>query len=250
MARMAYSGVKRARTAYKSMAGPRRFGGKSAGQRRKVKGSRGKFAKAVKKVILSTAERCFKSIASDGFSLKHDTLHAQAIWNNAGATNLFPSQGNSDSDRRGDEIIAEGIMMRAILQVPADRRNVKIKAWFLQYESLQGDPSDKTQFFHSITNNVMCDPRNTDRFPGGQYLGLFKCSAVDAQVDTDKTIMIRKWLPIKKKIHFRTDAGNNPTNLKGLGYIIWAAYDTVTSSVLDSVVTNAESTFTLYYRDP
>jgi len=243
--------AKRARTAYQSTTRSFKRGGKTAGQRRKVPGMKTNFAKAVRKVILSTAERCFKSVASDGYSMNHDTLKEAGIWNiPAGGTSLFPSQGNSDSDRRGDEIYAEGIMYRGILQVPADRRNTRIKLWFLEYDTAQGDPGDKTQFFHSISNNVMIDPRNSDRFPKARYLGVFKCNSVDSETDTDKTILIKKWIPLKRKIHFRIDAGNAPTNLMNKGSLIWAPYDTVSTATTDTVVTNVESTYTLYYRDP
>lgn len=252
MARLAYRGAKRARTTYKQVVGPTRRWGKTGGQRRKAPAPRGKFAKAVKKVILSSAERCFKSYQQDGFTMQHDTLREVYIWSNSGTVvnTIFPSQGNSDSDRRGDEIYAQGITMRCVLQIPYDRRNVKIKAWFVQYNATQGDPADKTQFFHSICNNTHIDPRNSDRFPNAKYLGTFKCSAADCIMTGDKTIMLTKYLPFSKKLHFKIDAGNMPTNVNDRGSIIWAAYDTVTSSILDTVVTNAECCFTLHYRDP
>jgi len=224
---------------------------RTAGGRRKFRGKKGSFAKAVKKVILSTAEKCWKSVNSEGFSMKHDLCTKQAFWDLATpSVAIFPSQGNSDSDRRGDEIYTSGIMMRAVLQVPSDRRNVTIKPYFVQYDASQGDPGDKTQFFHSISNNVLIDPLQTERFPGVKPLGTYRCRASDSEDLTDKTILIKKWIPMKKKLTFKTDATAVPTNLKTYGAIIWACYDTVTSSIIDTVVTNAEVTFTLYYRDP
>jgi len=224
---------------------------RTAGGRRKSRGKKGSFAKAVKKVILSTAEKCWKSVSTDGFVMKHDLATQNYFWDlSGGYTTLFPAQGNSDSDRKGDEIYAQGIMLRAVLQVPFDRRNVRIKAWFVQFDNSQGDPGDKTQFFHSISNNTMIDPLQSDRFPGTRYLGMFSCRPSDSVDVTDKTILIKKWLPWKKKLHFKTDASTVPTNIKNRGAVIWCAYDTVTSSILDTVVTATEVCYTLYYRDP
>lgn len=226
--------------------------GRVGGGRRKVRGSRTKFAKAVRKVILSTAEKCYKSKQVDGTSCNHDTITGITVWNTA-ATTLFPSQGNGDGERRGDEIYATGIMIRAVFQIPHDRRNTKFKLWFVEYDpDLTGDPT-KANFFHNISNNVMVDPVQSDRWRGCvRYLGMYKCSAVDQTTGSqDKTIIMKKWIPIKRKLTFQSDTSTQICHgLKSNGALLIAPYDSITSVTSDTLITNSEITFTLYYKDP
>lgn len=249
----AYRTYKRARRVYEAAAPHVRsmLKGRTGGGRRKVRGSRTKFAKAVRKVILSTAEKCYKSLQRDGQSFTHDSLSYVHVFT-PGNYGLFPSQGNGDGERRGDEIYTSGIMMRAVFQIPHDRRNTKFKMWFLNYDEDQQGIVAKDTFFHNVSNNVMIDPVQTDRWRHVQYLGTYKCSAVDQTTGSqDKTIIVKKWIPLKRKITFQSDSSNIPCNgVLSRGILVVCPYDTITSVTTDTLITNSEITFTLYYKDP
>lgn len=225
--------------------------GGSGGGRSKRKWPRYRFARAVKRVIFSTAEKCYKSTQKDGNSFNHDSLGAISVWYPGGNT-FFPSQGNGDGERRGDEIYATGIMIRAVWQIPHDRRNTKFKLWFVQYDEDQQGVLSKANFFHNISNNVMVDPIQSDRWRGVRYLGMHKCSAVDQTTGSqDKTIIMKKWIPLKRKICFQSDSSDTPTSgVMSRGALVIAPYDSITSVTTDTLITNSEITFTLYYKDP
>lgn len=250
----AYRTYKRARTVYNAAAPTLRSmsKGRTGGGRRKVRGSRTKFARAVRKVILSTAEKCYKSIQNDGTSFTHDSLGGVYIWNPT-TTGIWPAQGNGDGERRGDEIYATGIMARMVFQIPYDRRNTKFKMWYIASDDqVQGVPS-KSTFFHNISNNVMVDPVQSDRWRGCvRYLGTYSCKATDqSPTGQDKTVIIKKWIPLKRKLTFQSDSSSIPcTGIPPYGRIVIAAYDTITSTTIDVLITHSEITFTLYYKDP
>lgn len=214
------------------------------------------LVKLIKGVTLKQAETCYKtfsvkSVAGSFNSINHDSLSSIAIWTPS-TTTIFPVQGNSDGERRGDEIYATGIRYRACFQVPSDRRNTIIKLWFVPFNTNQGDPNIKSQFFHLLTNNVILDPIQTDRWGGTRYLGSYRFTGRDQPTDSqDKTIFVNKWIPIKRKVCFRSDAENIvSTGLKAFGYIVMAAYDTISSLTTDTIVSRTEHSFTLYYKDP
>lgn len=250
----AYRTYKRARTAYNYAQPYLRSASKgkyAMGKRRKSRGSRTRFAKAVRKVIFSTAEKCYKSISSDGQTFNHDTLGVNTIWHPSYNT-MWPIQGNGDGERRGDEIYVTGIMIRAVFQVPHDRRNLKFKAWFVEYDENQEGVLNKGNFFHNVSNNVMVDPIQTDRWRQKRYLGTFRCTSVDQTAGSqDKTIIIKKWIPMRRKVTFTTDSTNLPAaGVRPRGALAIAPYDTISSSTIDTLITNSEITYTLYYKDP
>lgn len=226
--------------------------GYSGGGRRKSRGKRGKFARAVKKVILSTAEKCYKSIQRDGYAFNHDSLGVITVWScPENFTTIFPSQGNGDGERRGDEIYTKGIMARMVFQIPYDRRNMKFKLWWVEYDENQTGTLNKANFFHNISNNVMVDPIQQDRWRHVKYLGTYHTYATDqSPTGQDKTVIIKKWIPLKKKLTFRDDSSSMPTNIMPRGVLVVCPYDTVTSTTLDVLITQTESAWTLYYSDP
>lgn len=66
--------------------------------------------------------------------------------------------------------------------------------------------------------------------------------------------MVKKWLPINKNLFFRSDATNQPSNLKELGSIIAVPYTTINTASTgvisgDTVVLNGEMSVTVYYKD-
>lgn len=238
---------KRARYATKNYA----VGYKTGVYKRK-RYNRSKFAKAVKKVLLKTCETKYVSKSISTTNFYHDTLKGINLWD-GGATTLFPPQGDSDGNRNGDEIYVTGIMIRGVFTVPYDRRNMRMRMWFVPHNTNQGDPTVQSQFMHNITGNTLLDPIQADRWKGTQYLGDFTCKSTDqlTSAGNDKTIFFKKWLPIKRKVTFKEDSSQVPVSgMKESGYLVVTQYDTVTTLTTDVLITSSEISATLYFKDP
>lgn len=215
------------------------------------RGKQSRFARNVRKVLLQTTEGRYKSRSLDGTTFNHDTLTELKIWDES-TLGIFPVQGLTDGERLGDEVYVTGIMCRMVFQIPFDRRNTKFKMWYVPYNSSQGNPSTKTEFMHTVSNNVMVDPIQTDRWRGVKYLGMFKCSSVDQEpAAQDKTVIIKKWIPIFRKVTFQQDGSSLPcSGLTERGSLIVAPYDSINTLTTDTVINNSECAFTLYFKSP
>lgn len=231
-----------------SSTGRAKYGG------RRTRRGKSNFARAVRKVILQTTEKCYKSktlASGTNGAINHDTLRHYRIWDPTDYS-IFPAQGLGDGERIGDEIYVTGIMIRATFEVPQDRRNTKMKFWYVPYNSEQGNPSDQAAFQHNVSGNTFLDPIQTDRWQGIRYLGMHQLKSVDQTTgQQDKSIMRKFWLPIYRKVTFNNDGSQSPASgLKEYGSIVATAYDTYSTLTTDTVVNRAEMTATLYYKCP
>lgn len=52
-----------------------------------------------------------------------------------------------------------------------------------------------------------------------------------------------------KKLFFRSDATNQPSNLKEVGSIVLAPYATINTTITDHIVLSGEMSATVYYKD-
>jgi len=52
------------------------------------------------------------------------------------------------------------------LDVPFDRKNVKVKAYFVPYNTDQGSPTNYSDLFHNITSNNILDQTACGTAPG------------------------------------------------------------------------------------
>jgi hypothetical protein len=179
---------------------------------------------------------------------------------------VFPSQGTSDGNRIGDRIFPKGIRVRMCLDVPWDRKNVKVKAYYLPYNSDQGTPTTYNQLFHSVVGNSRVDPIQFKRWKGIKYLGTFKPRDNDASTyfqysaaqsppsagnlaGNTATIYINRFIKINRKVWFNADGSQQPSNLKENGSILLLPYASVNTSTGDNVIINGQGAFTLYYKD-
>jgi hypothetical protein len=157
-------------------------------------------------------------------------------------------------------------MLRAVFDVPWDRKNVKLKAFFIPYNSDQGGVDTYSNVFHNITGNARLDPVQKKRYPGMKYLGTYQIETERAPYYTYSggdqtpaasvissntgTICIKKWIPMyNKKLFFRSDATNQPSNLKEAGAIVLAPYSTINTTTLDNVILSGEMSATVYFKD-
>lgn len=207
----------------------------------------------VKTTLLKMAETNYKSHDVKGSVFYHDVLARHDLWSptSTDANSIWPLQNDSDSGRSGDMIQVTGIKLRGVFEVPNDRFNAKMKLYFVQWNSGDGTPTTQSEFFHNVSGNIMIDPIQNKRFRSVQKLGMIRCKATDVQqgVAQTKTIFFTKWIPMNKKIYFKGDGSENPTNLKEYGSVLFAPYDTISSSTTDAIFVNSEITYTVYYKD-
>lgn len=232
------------------------------------------FARKVKSIVLSLAEKKYKSINLDAQTTaapwNHDSLARADLWNStggAGFNTLFPNQGNGDGERNGDEIYVHGIRVRGVLDVPYDRPDTEIKMWFVPYNSTQGVPSNKGDFMHGTINNVWIDGVQTDRWPGIRYLGKLRVRAKDSYAykgqlvgalgeeieeleGRERKLSFNKYITLKRKVRFNNDGSNIANGLKEAGSIVFATYCTVGTGTGDNCVIARNIAATIYYKDP
>lgn len=207
----------------------------------------------VKNTLLKMAETNYKSHDVKGQGFYHDTLARHDLWSptSTDVNSIWPLQNDSDSGRNGDMIQVAGIKIRGVFEVPNDRFNAKMKLYFVQWNSSDGTPTNQNEFFHNVSGNIMIDPIQNKRFRSVTKLGMIQCRATDVQQGTaqTKTIFFSKWIPMNKKVYFKGDGSENPTNLKEYGSILFCPYDTISSVTTDMIIVNSELTYTIYYKD-
>ena len=123
------------------------------------------LVKLIKQVNIKQSETKYKTKSYTWSSLQHDNIYKVDLWNSSDSA-LFPGQGTTDGNRIGDRIVAQGIKVRMVFDVPWDRKNVKLKLFYLTYNSDQGDPTTYSNFFHNITGNARLDPVQKKRYGG------------------------------------------------------------------------------------
>ena len=252
---------------YKKSYGKKRYSRKATVSKR-VKAaprSMAKLAKTIKAIQLKEQETNYKNIKPTIGALAHDSINEFRMWSST--TSVFPSQGNGDGNRIGDRIYPKGIRVRMCLDVPFDRNNVKVKVYYLPYNSDQGTPTTYGDLFHNVVGNSRIDPIQFKRWKGIKYLGTYKPRDMDANFMTQTTvhnqaappadeisantasIYINKFIPINRKVWFLNDASIQPSNLKENGSILLLPYATINTATSDNVILSGEGAFTVYYKD-
>jgi len=251
---------------YKKSYGKKRYSRKATVSKR-VKAaprSMAKLAKTIKAIQLKEQETNYKTIQPTIGALKHDSINEFPMWSST--TSVFPSQGTGDGNRVGDRIYPKGIRVRMCLDVPWDRKNVKVKVYYLPYNSDQGSPTSYGDLFHNVVGNSRVDPIQFKRWKGIKYLGTYKPRDNDASVyitdfneiaapsashlaTNTASIYINKFIPINRKVWFLNDASIQPSNLKENGSILLLPYSTINTSTGDNIILNGEGAFTIYYKD-
>lgn len=230
-----------------------------------LRGKKG-FAKAVKNVILKTAEKKYKSadIAANsaydltfgGNALNHNSIVEQTLIDNTNPNSTYQlcmAQGDNDGQRNGDEIYAKGIMYRGGIVIPSDRKNTTFKMCLLEYNTVQGTPTTYGDLFHNVTGKNMLDPLQQDRWKL-TVLGTYRYSPHDTNpspIDGNRgEILIKKWIPFKRHLCFKEDT--SLAYVKGMKErlsIIWLTYDN--NSAFDATTCGyIRANATLYYGDP
>lgn len=222
------------------------------------------MTKLIKDIQLRESETNYKTIKPTINALDHNSITEFNLWS-SGAS-VFPNQGTSDGERIGDRIYARSIRVRMCLDLPYDRRNVKVKMYYLPYNSDQGDPVDKAQLFHNVVNNTRLDPIQFKRWKGIKYLGTFTPKDLGASLfrtgpddeglpasttvaTNTATIYVNRTIKLNRKVWFKSDSSIQPSNLKEKGSILVLPYASVNTAGSDNVILSGQASFTLYFKD-
>lgn len=237
--------------------------------KRKYLRGRSGFAKAVKSVILKTAEKKYigRDLASNsnydiligGNALNHNSVVETTLINNTNPNSTYQlcmPQGDSDGQRNGDEIYAKGIRLRSVITVPPDRRNAIFKLFLVEYNTTQGSPIVKADLFHQALNNVMIDGIQTDRWKL-HLLGSYRLKSRDlagmetgAMAARHATILVNKWIPFRRKLtYIKDDSLVYAKGMKERLSLIWMTFDATNALELDTCGYVRQHA-TLYYGDP
>jgi hypothetical protein len=214
----------------------------------------------IKKTNLVQSETKYISKNLTFAAMQHNKLFNAHIWSETGAVSALdamPAQGQSDSGRIGDRITILGFMLRAVFDIPYDRRETQISIYFVPHNSSQGDPSARDQLFHDITGSTVSDPVQKKRWPGLRKIGTFRLTARDNVQSLEgaiasgntKTIMINRFIKFKSKVYFTKDDSIKPSNLNEYGTLIFAPYATRNTLETDNLTLTGEVNVTTYFKD-
>lgn len=239
---------------------------KPSWRRKYMRGRKG-FAKAVKNVILKTAETKYISRlltdtsmselgAPTRFDFRHNTLEWINIFNNTNPDAVkhpLPVQGDGDGNRNGDEIYATGIRIAGELNAASANKGMKVRVFLVEYnDQVFGagqSLSTKAAVQHVITGNIMLDTFQHDRIKP-KYLGTVRFPRNDLNDASDVTTNFKYWIPLKRKITFRQD--DSPALARGIKNkmaLLFLPYNTLFTA--DGIVIGAMKVHaTLYYKDP
>lgn len=215
--------------------------------KRYTRGSR-PLVRLIKKVQMSNIETKHKTISATVADVKHDTMYSYPVHYNTSL--IWPTQGDSDGDRTGDQIYALGIKISGMFHLAHDRKNTSIKCWWVPYNSNQGNPITYNDWFYNVSGTSVLDDVQYKRWPGAKYLGTLRNYSRDVNEAAQASIPFRFWVPYKRKISFTADNTRVVSNLPENGVFLYTAYDTFQSLATDTVVVRAQFHATLYWKDP
>lgn len=230
--------------------------------------TRANLVKLIKSINLKDAEVKYKSRVMNYGAMNHNNIYKIPIWDRdaiAFPVSTLPTQGLTDANRIGDRIHALKFKLRMTFDIPWDRRNMRLKVFYLQYNSDQGDPTDKTQLQHQVTGNIRLDPVQKKRWGkdlkylgdynplrGVQYPHMSVQNAENAPAKVSPntaSLDITIDIPVNRKIFFTQDGAMTPANLKENGCLLFLPYSTVNTGTGDNLVLSAQGAITLYYKD-
>lgn len=213
-----------------------------------------RFAKAVKQVILQTAEPKQHRTNYGKIELYHNSgspatgqqLHQQ-IWLDGN----LPAQGLGDTARVGDEIVASRIHVKTLVGMKADRHNVTFRIIVFRCTA-SAYPTTVGQLMIATTGNVLLDDLNKDRFSVVRDYQKKVVIHPDLSgvggADKEYTFPMQMSIPCKQKFKFETDGSVNASNKKNL-YCQVMAYDAYGTLLTDNIA-YIQMTSSLYYKDP
>ena len=169
--------------------------------------------KLIKGIMLKNVETKYRSYSLAKQELNHNELQGWGLIHATGG--LFPSQGNTDASREGDEILTTGVKFRLLLGQKADRPNVTWKIYLLKYNNaVSGDPAVYNNFYHNVSGNGLLDPVQSKKY---KVVKSFTINSKGRSMEVGETAKeftrtMSFWYPMKRKIQFPSDNSQQPSN--------------------------------------
>lgn len=208
------------------------------------------FAAKVKKVILRNAEPKMLPYA-------HNILAPQQLLHNSYAapyilTGSFqmPTQGVTDIQRVGDEIMVSHVGVQMLFGQKQDRMNVSFRVIVVKCTA-NASPISYATLMINTTGNVLLDNVNRDRCSvvSDQIIKRNISPQLDVVGGAKELTFVKKWnIPYKQKIKFAVDADTVDNNRKALFMYVFA-YDAFGTLVTDNIA-YCQLHSTIYYKDP
>lgn len=244
--------------------------------RRRYVRARGGLGRAVRSLVLKSAESKVTYKMIESTALYHnggnsDNLAGFWVWNTVSSLAppigiAWPELGTNDHQRVGNEIYPRGIRIRMEIQCPSDRRSVKFRLFLVKFNSNQGDPFSKTDFFEERpSTNIMLDPLSskfkrkkildTTLLPGPDATYMWTVTPTSGQQENRNSItkFFDFFIPLKRKLVFDRDqiAGPPKTGLSHESCVIIPfAYHNKDTAESDGVINVARFVSEFYYKDP
>lgn len=195
------------------------------------------ISKIARKVVLSAAEDKEFAVDHAKQELYHNLVGTVAQIN-APTVNHMPSQGDGDTNRTGDKIIARGFKVHALFGHKADRPNITWRVIIAAQRPGLG-PLNYSGLLKNMSGNGLLDECNKDRVTilMQKYLKPFKSdmqahtAAPGAEpYDKEFTFTRRFWIPRKMVYKFELNGGYQHNDKELYMYVLpYDAYGTLTT---------------------
>lgn len=238
--------TKKSKSLYKRKQ-PRKFVKKSA-----KKYSSKSLVSLIKKVTLKQSETKYNSGSIENTQLFHN--------GGVGPTYVFltnmltTAQGQNQSQRLGDEVIAKGLSIKLWLSNKLDRPNVMYRIILLAVPPQEAVSTNPSGLFKGSIGNKIVDYIDTDKYKVIKNI-MIKPFAGDYSLESGATnkehSTYRKiWIPLKnRKIVYSADNGavaKYQNNILSLAVIAYDSYGSITT---DNIASFA-CVYRFYFKDP
>lgn len=199
--------------------------------------SRKYISRIARKVVLSAAEDKEFAVDHTKQELYHNVLGIVAQINAPASTHM-PGQGDGDTNRTGDKIIARGFKVHALFGQKADRQNVTWRVIIVAQRPGLGI-LNYSGLFKNMTGNGLLDEINTDRVTVLQqkYMKPLKSSIVSANAGVENsqefTFTRKFWIPRKMTYRFELNGGYQHQDKEIMMYAL--PYDAYGTLITDNI---------------
>lgn len=225
--------------------------------RRRSKMNAKTMVRIARREVLRRCETKYRQSGSENNALYHNFSDGAAAGNNINRiTNILQTvQGNSQSQRVGDEIYPVGVSLRFWISNKGDRPNCMYRIIVFTCPPDQVTSITPSSFWGGASANKMLDFINTDKYKViKQYI--IKPMAGDYSLETSATnkehsTMRKLWIPLRKTgpVKYQTDNGDVAKYQKHNICVAIGAYDAYGSLATDNIASFGYS-YRFYFKDP
>lgn len=209
------------------------------------------ISRIARQVVLTAAEGKEKTTDHGKTELYHNSLAKVATINGANST-VMPMQGNGDTQRNGDRIIARGFKVHCLMGQKADRPNI---TWRVIVVAQRPGTAGLTynQLFKNVSGSGMLDEINDDMVTVlyQKYWKPLKSSIVTANAGVENsqefTFSKRFFIPRKKVYKFDEDGSAQHDDKLLMLYML--PYDAYGTLITDNIAYSHVWT-KFIYKDP